>query len=184
MLYLSLRSLMSPYTRCLHSLTFSLLQYFEVLYLLFSPSLYVLLHPANKQLSLLSLALTSSSTRDNICSNLYDLLLRLNILLALLSLSLFASSPNTTRPEKLYVISLCNDLHVLLLLLKLLYPSLLPDLLLPPPLKLPLSLQKRLTTFNCWTCHTSTTTFHSVRINRIHSIDSVDCINRIRSVDE
>lgn len=114
---------------------FPLLKNFEILFLLIASPLYILLHPSNKLLCLhiftnLKLLLLTRCYSNKLWGS------RLHIFL------LFAE--RSIERLQLYVIRLGNDLHVLLFLFKCLEPSLFLHLLLLSPLKLLLSLQKRL----------------------------------------
>ena len=108
--------------------------------MLIASPLYVFLHSSNKFLCLC--LLLSLPHHTNILFPLSNL--RLHVLLLSLYLSLRARANDSLDRMRidLYVISLCNYLHVLLFFLKSLQPALLLDLLLFPPLKLHLSLQK------------------------------------------
>ena len=108
--------------------------------MLIASPFYVFLHSSNKFLCLY--LLLSLPHHTSLLIPLYHL--RFHIFLLSLNLSLRArayDSLNRIRID-LYMISLCNYLHILLFFLKSLQPALLLDLLLFPPLKLHLSLQK------------------------------------------
>jgi hypothetical protein len=108
--------------------------------LLIPSPFYVFLHSSNKFLCLC--LLLSLPHHTNILFPLSNL--RLHVLLLRLNLSLRTRAYDSLDRIRidLYVISLCDYLHILLFLLKSLQPALLLDLLLFPPLKLHLSLQE------------------------------------------